>query len=133
MESISRRNTAVATGASSQGATLPAFTEHRVQDAGGGLYVRDFPGSGPAFVLLLHGFPNNAHIYDDLIRHLAAAGRRTIAFDFLGFGASDSRRAPSTLSNSSAVTWKRSRTRLDLRRSSLSATTPAGPPLSTLR
>ena len=72
----------------SQGATLPAFTEHRVQHAGGSLYVRDFPGSGPAFVLL-HGFPDNLHIYDDLISHLAAAGRRTVAFDFLGFGASD--------------------------------------------
>ena len=72
----------------SQGAAPPAFTEHWVQHAGGSLYVRDFPGSGPAFVLL-HGFPDNSHIYDDLIPHLAAAGRRTIAFDFLGFGASD--------------------------------------------
>ena len=72
----------------SQGATLPAFTEHRVQHAGGSLYVRDFPGSGPAFVLL-HGFPDNLHIYDGLISHLAAAGRRTVAFDFLGFGESD--------------------------------------------
>ena len=74
--------------ASSRGATLPAFTEHRVPHAGGSLYVRDFPGSGPAFVLL-HGFPDNLHIYDDLIPHLAAAGRRAVAFDFLGFGASD--------------------------------------------
>ena len=72
----------------SQGATLPAFTEHRVQHAGGRLYVRDFPGSGPAFVLL-HGFPDNSHIYDELIPHLAGAGRRSVAFDFLGFGASD--------------------------------------------
>jgi haloalkane dehalogenase len=67
---------------------FPAFTEHRVQHAGGSLYVRDFPGSGPAFVPL-HGFPDNSHIYDDLIPHLTAAGLRTIAFDFLGFGASD--------------------------------------------
>ena len=74
--------------ASSQGATFPAFTEHRVPHAGGSLYVRDFSGSCPAFVLL-HGFPDNLHIYDDLIPHLAAAGRRTVAFDFLGFGASD--------------------------------------------
>ena len=72
----------------SQSATSPAFTEHRIQHAGGNVYVRDFPGSGPAFVLL-HGFPDNSHIYDDLIPHLTAAGRRTIAFDFLGFGASD--------------------------------------------
>ena len=72
----------------SQGAILPGFTEHRVQHAGGSLYVRDFPSSGPAFVLL-HGFPDNWHIYDYLIPHLAGASRRTIAFDFLGFGASD--------------------------------------------
>ena len=72
----------------SQGVALPAFTEHRVQHGGGRLYVRDFPDSGPAFVLL-HGFPDNAHIYDNLIPHLAAAGRRTVVFDFLGFGASD--------------------------------------------
>jgi pimeloyl-ACP methyl ester carboxylesterase len=52
------------------------------------LYVRDFPGSGPAFVVL-HGFPDNSHIYDDLIPHLVSAGRRTVAMDFLGFGASD--------------------------------------------
>ena len=38
---------------------------------------------------MLHGFPDNSHIYDDLILHLVAAGRRTIAFDFLGFGGSD--------------------------------------------
>jgi pimeloyl-ACP methyl ester carboxylesterase len=67
---------------------LPAFTEHRVQRDRGILYVRDFPGSGPAFVVL-HGFPDNSHIYDDLVPHLSTAGRRTIAIDFLGFGASD--------------------------------------------
>lgn len=67
---------------------LPAFTEHRVQRDRGSLYVRDFPGTGPAFVVL-HGFPDNLHIYDDLIPHLASAGRRTVAIDFLGFGASD--------------------------------------------
>ena len=72
----------------SKGPTLPAFTEHRVQHAGGSLYVRAFQGGGPAFVLL-HGFPDNSHIYDDLIPHLTAAGRKTVAFDFLGFGASD--------------------------------------------
>jgi len=39
----------------SQKTDFPAFTEHRVQRDRGSLYVRDFPGSGPAFVLL-HGF-----------------------------------------------------------------------------
>ena len=65
-----------------------SLAEHRVPRGGGTLCVRDFAGSGPAFVLL-HGFPDNSHIYDDLIPHLTAAGRRTVAFDFLGFGDSD--------------------------------------------
>lgn len=69
--------------------TLPAtFIEHRVPQGHGNLYVRDYPGSGPAFVLM-HGFPDNLHIYDDLIPYLVAAGRRVVTFDFLGFGASD--------------------------------------------
>jgi haloalkane dehalogenase len=72
----------------SQSTALPAFIEHRVQRDRGSLYVRDFPGSGPTFVVL-HGFPDNSHIYDDVIPHLASSGRRTVAIDFLGFGASD--------------------------------------------
>ncbi len=60
---------------------LPAFAEHRVQRDRGSLYVRDFPGSGAAYVLL-HGFPDNSHIYDDMIPHLVSAGRRTIAMTF---------------------------------------------------
>jgi pimeloyl-ACP methyl ester carboxylesterase len=72
----------------SQDAAFPAFIEHRVPRGRGSLYVRDFPGSGPAFVVL-HGFPDNSHIYDDLIPHLVSAGRSTVAMDFLGFGASD--------------------------------------------
>ena len=68
--------------------SLPAFTEHRVRRDHGSLYVRDFLGSGPAFAVL-HGFPDNSHIYDDLIPHLVSAGRRIVAIDFLGFGASD--------------------------------------------
>jgi len=67
---------------------FPEFTEHRIQHDGAGVYVRDFPGRGPAFVML-HGFPDNSRIYDDVIPHLARAGRRIVAMDFLGFGASD--------------------------------------------
>jgi len=66
----------------------PAFTEHRVPREQGKLYARDYDGTGPAFVLM-HGFPDNLRIYDDLIPYLTAAGRRVVAFDFLGFGASD--------------------------------------------
>lgn len=67
---------------------LPHFTEHRIERIRGSLYVRDFAGSEPAFVVV-HGFPDNSHIYDYLIPHLSSAGRRTVAIDFLGFGASD--------------------------------------------
>jgi haloalkane dehalogenase len=66
----------------------PAFTEHRVPREPGSVYARDYDGTGPAFVLM-HGFPDNLLIYDDLIPYLTAAGRRVVTFDFLGFGASD--------------------------------------------
>jgi haloalkane dehalogenase len=39
----------------------PAFTEHRVPREQGKLYVRDYDGTGPAFVLM-HGFPDNLRI-----------------------------------------------------------------------
>jgi alpha-beta hydrolase superfamily lysophospholipase len=39
--------------------------------------------------VLMHGFPDNLHIYDDLIPYLVAGGRRVVTFDFLGFGALD--------------------------------------------
>lgn len=64
------------------------FTEHRIRSGQGSVYARDYAGAGPAFVLM-HGFPDNLRIYDDLIPHLTMAGRRVVAFDFLGFGASD--------------------------------------------
>jgi haloalkane dehalogenase len=68
--------------------TTPGFTEHRIATENGALYVRDYAGQGPAFVPM-HGFPDNMHIYDEVIPYLVAAGRRVVAFDFLGFGASD--------------------------------------------
>jgi haloalkane dehalogenase len=64
------------------------FTEHHVQRERGRVYARAYDGAGPAFVLM-HGFPDNLKIYDDLIPHLVASGRRVVTFDFLGFGASD--------------------------------------------
>ena len=69
-------------------ANIGEFIEHRVSRTKGRLYARDYAGTGPAFVLM-HGFPDNLHIWDDLIPHLAAGGRRIVTFDFLGFGASD--------------------------------------------
>jgi haloalkane dehalogenase len=66
----------------------PSFVEHHVPREGGKVYARDYRGAGPAFVLM-HGFPDNLHIWDDLVPYLTASGRRVVTFDFLGFGASD--------------------------------------------
>jgi haloalkane dehalogenase len=66
----------------------PYFTEHYVPRDHGRVYARDYSGLGPAFVLM-HGFPDNLRIWDDLIPYLVASGRRVVTFDFLGFGASD--------------------------------------------
>jgi pimeloyl-ACP methyl ester carboxylesterase len=66
----------------------PAFTELQIFREQGNLYARDYAGAGPAFVLM-HGFPDNLGIYDALVPHLVAAGRRVVTFDFLGFGKSE--------------------------------------------
>jgi haloalkane dehalogenase len=52
------------------------------------LYVHDYPGKEPAFVMM-HGFPDNLHIYDFVAPLLANSGRRVVVFDFLGYGGSD--------------------------------------------
>src|SRR5271154_3762504 len=65
-----------------------SFVEHHVPREEGNVYARDYRGAGPAFVLM-HGFPDNLHIWDDLLPYLIASGRRVVTFDFLGFGASD--------------------------------------------
>jgi haloalkane dehalogenase len=51
------------------------------------LYTEVVPGTGVP-VVLMHGFPDNTHLYDRLVPHLA--GRRPVVrFDFLGWGRSD--------------------------------------------
>jgi pimeloyl-ACP methyl ester carboxylesterase len=51
------------------------------------LYAEVVPGEGVP-VVLMHGFPDNTHLYDRLVPHLA--GRRPVVrFDFLGWGRSD--------------------------------------------
>src|SRR5262245_35859337 len=51
------------------------------------LYAEVVPGTGVP-VVLMHGFPDNTHLYDRLVPHLA--GRRPVVrFDFLGWGRSD--------------------------------------------
>lgn len=50
------------------------------------IHVREQKGDGPAIVLM-HGFPDNHHLYDRLVPHLS--GRHVVVFDFLGWGESD--------------------------------------------
>jgi pimeloyl-ACP methyl ester carboxylesterase len=44
--------------------------------------------------VLLHGFPDDLHLYDRLVPELA--GRRVVSFDFLGWGASEPGTRPLT-------------------------------------
>jgi pimeloyl-ACP methyl ester carboxylesterase len=63
------------------------FQERTVLLDGHRIYVRDYPGEGNP-ILLMHGFPDNLHLYDRVVPHLAPT-RRVVTFDFLGWGASD--------------------------------------------
>lgn len=51
------------------------------------IHVREYPGEEPAIVMM-HGFPDNMHLYDRLVPHLSPP-KRVITFDFLGWGLSD--------------------------------------------
>jgi pimeloyl-ACP methyl ester carboxylesterase len=62
------------------------YKEHFIQREGHRIYAREYEGEGPATVLM-HGFPDNLHLYDRLVPFLSPP-RRIIAFDFLGWGAS---------------------------------------------
>jgi pimeloyl-ACP methyl ester carboxylesterase len=62
------------------------FTEHQVQYGENRLYVREYTGTEPT-VVLMHGFPDNLHLYDRVVPYLC--GRHVVLFDFLGWGQSD--------------------------------------------
>jgi haloalkane dehalogenase len=64
------------------------YREHWVTRGEYRIYVREYNGEEPAIVLM-HGFPDNLHLYDRLVPHLVAEGRRVVVFDFLGWGRSD--------------------------------------------
>src|SRR6266536_534445 len=64
-----------------------SYTEHVVQRGPYHIYAREYPGEEPAIVLM-HGFPDNLHLYDRLLPWLTPA-RRVVTFDFLGWGASE--------------------------------------------
>jgi haloalkane dehalogenase len=66
---------------------MMAYQETFVQRGQYRIYVREHPGEEPP-IILMHGFPDNVHLYDRLVPHLSPP-RRVIAFDFLGWGASD--------------------------------------------
>jgi haloalkane dehalogenase len=63
-----------------------SYTEHRILRGASAISARHYAGTGPTFVLM-HGFPDNLHIYDRLIPYLR--DRQVVTFDFLGWGASD--------------------------------------------
>jgi haloalkane dehalogenase len=63
-----------------------AYVEHTVRRGPYHIRAREYPGEEPAIVLM-HGFPDNLHLYDRLVPHLS--GRRVRLFDFLGWGDSD--------------------------------------------
>jgi pimeloyl-ACP methyl ester carboxylesterase len=62
------------------------YNEHWVPRGRYRIYVREYAGEKPAIVLM-HGFPDNLHLYERLVPHLS--GRRVVVFDFLGWGRSD--------------------------------------------
>jgi haloalkane dehalogenase len=70
------------------GSAALGYVEHRIPRGTNTLYAREFKGSGSPLILL-HGFPDNLHIYDEVAPFLAAGGRRVVLFDFMGFGKSD--------------------------------------------
>ena len=71
----------------SSGPKTVQFTEHVVPRGQHHIYAREYEGEGPA-IILMHGFPDNLHLYDRLVPFLSP-GRSVVTFDFLGWGASD--------------------------------------------
>jgi pimeloyl-ACP methyl ester carboxylesterase len=63
------------------------YTEAFIQRDQYRIYAREYAGEEPA-IILMHGFPDNLHLYDRLVPYLRPL-RRIIAFDFLGWGNSD--------------------------------------------
>jgi haloalkane dehalogenase len=57
-----------------------------VETPHGGVFVREIPGADPPFVLM-HGFPDDHRIYNKMQPLLSP--RRTVAFDFVGYGRSE--------------------------------------------
>jgi haloalkane dehalogenase len=69
-----------------EGGTADRFRDRWVQRGPHRIHAREQRGAGPTIVLM-HGFPDNHHLYDRLVPHLR--NRHVVAFDFLGWGDSD--------------------------------------------
>jgi haloalkane dehalogenase len=63
------------------------YAEHTVPRDQYHIYAREYAGTGPPIVLM-HGFPDNLHLYDRLVPFLSPQ-RSIVTFDFLGWGESD--------------------------------------------
>jgi haloalkane dehalogenase len=63
-----------------------SYTEHIIQRGLYHLSAREYPGEEPT-IILMHGFPDNSHLYDRLLPWLSPS-RRVVTFDFLGWGES---------------------------------------------
>ena len=57
------------------------YREHMVPRSRYRIYARDYLGEEPAIVLM-HGFPDDLHLYDRLVPHLSSW--RVVVFEFLG-------------------------------------------------
>ena len=64
-----------------------AFKDAFIQRGRHRMYAREHAGDEPVIVLM-HGFPDNSHLYDRIVPHLSPP-RRVVVFDFLGWGSSD--------------------------------------------
>jgi pimeloyl-ACP methyl ester carboxylesterase len=64
-----------------------SFVESWADRAGHRIRVREHSGPGPV-VVLMHGFPDDLHLYDRMLPYLVGT-RRVVTFDFLGWGGSD--------------------------------------------
>jgi pimeloyl-ACP methyl ester carboxylesterase len=74
------------TAGSHEGETADRFRDRWVQRGPYRIHAREQRGAGPTIVLM-HGFPDNHHLYDHLVPHLRE--RHVVVFDFLGWGESD--------------------------------------------
>ena len=69
-----------------KGGNAMSYREHFVLLDQHRIYAREYLGEEPA-IIMMHGFPDNVHLYDRLVPYLSP--RRLVVFDFLGWGASD--------------------------------------------